>query len=186
MNIEKLDNLFELSAGEIDEWLHLLEIGEQPYPTDFNWLGLAEMADTRMQTQTHAKNISESLEWAKVKISALRVLSDISFEISEMQTRAFLIGNFGARTGDSILDFSILNDWFCNSVTVSLDDVIQQAKDVRIALSNNDRAKLDIEKLRELRLLKNKIYVFKILKETDVLLNHSKINDFLGIFDLLP
>lgn len=107
-------------SRDVEAWLDTVVVGEPVNGEDFNWLGLAEGMST-------IAGLEGSLSWARASARVYEGLAarsssrdGFSFRYSAMYLRVRMIGSFGVKAGDSILDPEHIVAWFESVASVSL------------------------------------------------------------------
>jgi hypothetical protein len=130
MKLPSLDEILECPpvtiAGIIAPVLDNIEMNEG----DFPWLALADVGD--FKARKHVTEQPElALQWAAVAVMIYTFLSQnvtgsafCSIERKAMALRAELIRLLGHRDRDPVLDSAIIERWFFERNTLSLDDVL--------------------------------------------------------------
>ena len=151
--------------AEAKAWLADVDSGMQKLPEKFNWLGFAEVAALNAHTESN-------LLWAEVAISVYERLaqeakdkandasrdSADSATISAMMLRAASIAKHGSISGDRVLDVNRIISWFWDSLTISRQEAATLAA---------KWTELSIEKIRELRQIKNRLGVISLLADSE-------------------
>jgi len=176
-------SLSDLLAGgksAVMQWIVNVPPGQQSLSQKFDWLGLAEAAALNARFEL-------DLDWAKIAISiydqlAKKVESKSQREslmYSQMNLRAFLIARLGAVPGHPILDPQPIINWFFDSLTLTVEEASERAA---------RWTDLEIERVRELRRIKNRLSPIKVLKEANMLPHdsYSSLSSWLSIRSQLP
>jgi hypothetical protein len=152
--------------------------GQQEQPRETNWwLGLAW--ETAQQARTRP-----SRDWGQVAVSIYEYLAHTvepgrahEFLVAAMMLRGSLIRQLGTVQGDSLLDPGVILDWFYESVPLSPAEAEQQSS----AWST-----LPIEQVAELRRIKERLAVLRLLVESGHLQPDATLQPWLDLYDRLP
>jgi hypothetical protein len=166
----------------LDEWLRQFEEGKQ---SPDNWMnGVSEAA-------AQAAERKASLEWADIAIRASDLLARVGPHERElaldraMRLRASLIVKMGSSPGHPVLDNEIILDWFRSELESPMDVVKQ-----RIARWHDSQlpvnGRLPIDQVRQLRALKNRLRIVKLLADPGEVPIGSDTSKWLEISDQLP
>jgi hypothetical protein len=165
---------------DAEAWLYTMTIGEPVEGTDFNWHGFAF-------TAAHMAREIPSLPWARVSLRVYEELaakspedSRVSFLHSAMNLRACMIIEFGAETGDPVLDPEAIVAHVRQAMTVSFEEAADftPSRDLRIE---------NIDKIRLLRKIKNALGPLELIVEiTDILEKHPDLGQWLQLRSNLP
>ena len=173
----QLDDLLQQDARSVLAWLKNIESDFIKPPFGFNWLGLAEAATFEAQS-------ASDLVWAMVAILVYEQLAaeanssaQESLMISAMLLRASMIARFESVPGHLVLDLDQIMRWFCDRQMMSWDSVAKKAANWRSC---------NIEEIRELRRIKNRLRVISILAESDKSILNSELNNWLSLREKLP
>lgn len=128
-------------------------------------------------------NIS-NLSWAEIATSVYDYLTDEvysgtkeSFITSFMLLRAAMIVEFGSVDDHFVLDSNQIIHWFFHRLTISLDEVTQKAENGK---------RLNIEDIRELRRIKNRLNIIIALAESDKFTLNEELRAWLSLRNRLP
>jgi len=164
----------------VKRWLADVEPGQQPSSQRIDWLGLAELAASKARAQL-------DLEWADIALAIYEPLArkmdrqsrKESLMYSAMNLRAFLITRLGATEGQPILDPQAIVNWFFDNLATSFDQASTDAAHWRT---------LDIQRVRELRWIKNRLAPIKLLMDSGTCPRDScpELNRWLRIRSQLP
>jgi hypothetical protein len=94
-----------------------------------------------------------------------------------MLLRTAMIAEFGSVDDHLVLDSNQIIYWFFHSLTMSLDEVTQKAENWK---------ELNIEDIRELRRIKNRLNIIVVLAESDKFMINEEIRAWLSLRDRLP
>ena len=174
--VQLLNSLVTESPGNVLTWINKVHKGLK-VPEDFNWLGLAEVS-------SHHARSKNNIEWAKIGVDLYEHLAKTAncrekyaLLLSAMHLRAFFILKRGAVPKDPILDIEILVQWFVTSVNISLNEAEKKAGNWK---------NLSIEKIRELRDIKNQLAIFKELASKGLVNSYPEITRWLALRPMLP
>jgi hypothetical protein len=196
-----LNSLLQQDATQVQAWLKSVWKGEQKIPENFNWEGLAVVAaDKARGNDTSLEQESPNLEWAKVAILVDDLLAEThpdmkhSFTLDAMTLRAYMISKLGHIPGHKILDGSCIVNWFLNNLKFSPQEALTIASLWRNLLKykaqeltqNQQKFAEVIEKIRELRQIKNQLAVIKLLSQNKQVNLDEKVNNWLSIQKQLP
>jgi hypothetical protein len=173
-----------LVAGGVvaaQRWLENAEASPASVPSDFNWHGFAEVAATNAQV---ASMMSDADAWASVSVRVYERLASerehgVSFELSGMMLRAWMIRRYGTSAENSIRELGKLVEWFRTSTPMPLADVEHEATQLRARPVEEWPQHLDV--VRTLRGLKNRINVFRTLDDPP-----EELKPWLNLWSLLP
>jgi hypothetical protein len=170
------------STSEVQDWLtHALSAPEGT-PSDFNWLGLAELASANARDTL-------STQWASIATQTYEYLASRegqieggSFMRSAMMLRAYMITHLGVNRDDPILDVRVIEDWFFDSLELPLDEVKKRLP----ASSLADLQSKTISELQLLRRLKNRLNVIAVLAGSGSVPVDPRLLEWLSLRSLLP
>lgn len=180
----QLNQILQEDAESVLAWLKSLESGHSSPPEGFNWLGLAEAAscDAREGDRNHPNKAN--IKWAEVATKVYDRLAESanadtkdSFMNSSMMLRAAMIVKFGAVPSHPVLDLDLILRWFNDSLKMSYSEAAIKAANWK---------KCQIEEIRELRQIKNRLRVISVLADSDKLLLNPEIKSWLSLLDKLP
>lgn len=170
---ELFDQLKQATVETLANW----EKEAYDVPADFNWLGIAEMAETRAW-------MNESpMKWARVAIAVFERLarerSDLGgpFMVSSMRLRVGMIGRFGSMQGDDILDPDTILAWFLTN---------NKDSPKRVAEVVVDWKRRSVEEILRLRRIKNQISVIMDLYATGSVTPTNEMLEWISIYESLP
>ncbi len=149
-----LEQVLALHPAEILTWLQSTNA-----PEDFNRLGLAEAA---AQEAIHADSHT-ALSWARVAIDLRNRIAATARDealrhsqtVSAMMLRAATIDRYGSVAGDPIRDCDLIYRWFLDRHVGQIDITAADARRWR---------DLPVERIRELRRIKNELAVLSNLQ----------------------
>jgi hypothetical protein len=101
--------------------------------------------------------------------------------LSEMHLRAGLIGEFGARTGDSVLDPEIIVRWFWSVATLPFDEAARLSSEFR-----DHPNEFPIETLRKLLHIKYSLTVLRHIRERGRLEGYPELEKWIELWDKMP
>lgn len=197
-----LNCLTQQKATQVQDWLKSVWQGKQQIPENFNWNGLAFVAADKARGSVTSLGEQElpNLEWAKVAISVYDFLAAThpnmkhSFSRDAMMLRAYTISKMGHIPGDPILDGACIVNWFLNNLKFSPKEALSIAlswKDVvthkyKELTQNQQQFAALIEKVRELRQIKNQLLVIQLLSQNNQFNLDEEMNTWLSIQQQLP
>lgn len=131
-----------------------------------------------------------SRDWAGIAIRAAELMAraekDRDFALQRaMEIRASFIAKLGSREGDPVLDSNIIVRWFKAETRVS----IEVAEERSVAWRNSPlpaQERLPLNQLRELRAIRHRVKVLRIVSEGDALPDDPMLTKWLRIGNLLP
>ena len=176
---EQLNNLLQQDATYVQTWLKRIESHSLNPPEGFNWLGLAEAAAFKARS-------ASNLAWAEVATWVYqRLVAEAnnnmrqkeSLMISLMMLRATMITKLGAITGHLVLDIDQLTQWFNESLMGSFEEVAKKAGNWR---------EYQVEDIRDLRLIKNRLKVISILADSNKCVLDKELKAWLALREQLP
>ena len=145
-----------------------------------------------------AKN-QESLDWGEVAVRAAeleaRDKSGIEREealLQAMNLRSWFICKVGSRSGHSVLDKEIVLRWVTDGLTLSVTVAREKAERVGEALArmNNSSDPKELQRiaddLRQLRRIKHRLRVVKVLADCGEPASDPALNAWLEIREQLP
>lgn len=165
----------------------MLGAAGRPLSATVNWLGLAFAAADHALDAFESGQTAAGLEWSRCATGVYDALAiDFpdhrhGYERSSMCARVNAIRNAGPVSGDPVLDPSVVTKWFLTSLDQSLQSAVQQSRRFRAHLAGE---KLDVEELRALRLIKNRLNVVVHLASTVEF--EPELQEWLDVRDLLP
>ena len=154
-----------LRAGRLDEW-------QDSWP-----LTVAEGA-------SHLARENLDTAWLAVAIEILEDLARSQPErereanlLSAMNLRGYFIAHLGVDRTGGLLDPAILVRWFSRETEISLDVAREKA---------TRWTRLDVQEIRVLRDIKNRLGVFVELERLGILAPYPELQAWLALRDLLP
>jgi hypothetical protein len=133
-----------------------------------------------------------SLEWAGIAIraAALFALQDggrhrESILRRTMRLRAGFIARMGSRPNHPVLGKKQIVDWFTTSLELSMDEVMEKSARWNASRSLS-KAQLTLDELRQLRWIKCRLAVVKILGDCGELSIDSPLKAWLEIYAQIP
>lgn len=152
---ELLDQLVLLAPADVAGWLRT----HAPSPAESNWFGLAEVAG---QDAMRIEGGS-ALDRARVSIAIRELIAestdDESYRQSQlrdaMNLRVAMINRFGPDIDDPVRDSASIYRWFLDRRTGQLD---------RAKSDSSHWRSLPIDRIRELRQIKNDLIVLRNLR----------------------
>lgn len=171
-----LNNLEQQKPSKIIELIRSIKEERVSIPENFNWLGLAQVSSLNARTDK-----TNNLLWAMVAIEAYNFsMKNVDCRESNLRSimflRVYFIERYGSKINDPILDFNQVVQWFFQSLTISLNE----AKEIA-----DNWNELDIDKIKELRKIKNRLAVFKELS-TSLLEPYPELREWIMIYNKLP
>ncbi len=170
-----IKELLDIGPDGILTWLETCK-ENQNKSTEFNWLGLAEATARRSRIELDRDLALAAIRvyeyWASLINSTAYELSHLSI----MNLRAFFIKQLGAEKNDPVLDINLLISEF----EFNLPYCIEEAKKLCDGWD-----KLEISKIRELRLIKDRLAPLKLLP-IKILEEFPHIHEWLAIRNQLP
>ncbi|GEM34123.1 hypothetical protein NN3_51300 [Nocardia neocaledoniensis NBRC 108232] len=173
---ELLDQLVLLAPANVEDWLR----ERAPSSAESNWLGLAEVAGQE------AMRIEEktALDWARVSIAVRELIAkttdDKSYRQNQvrnaMTLRVAMINRFGPAIDDPVRDSASIYRWFLDRHSGQLDR------------ANSDSSRwqsLSIERIRELRQIKNELIVLRDLQHSSEA-EAAEVHGWMEIWPRLP
>jgi hypothetical protein len=176
MNIPTIESLITCHPSDTFMWIR-----DNPSFREFNWLLLAQVCGHMSYDQKILPE--DQLLWAKASIVVYDILADCpdphknSFEVSAMYVRLKAIINHGEVSGDAIRDVKTITDWFQKRLTLSFEEYQRRAA--------GWPATPELEKLRMLRGLKNRINVIQFAAKAGLIKDKSILR-WIGIRKMLP
>jgi len=141
----------------------------------------------------------ESLEWGEIAVRAAeleaRTFDPIVREFWQqhaMGLRAWFISEMGSRSDHSILNKDTILSWVTEELTLSVEEASKKAtrigKDLaRVKDSSDPKLKQQVlDDLRQLRRIKHRLTVLKMLDDCGELAQSSALNGWLEIREQLP
>ena len=172
-----VSQLLERDPNDLCTWVQEAQEGRKSVPDDFNWLGLAECAGQNAQ-----KSDAADLVWARIAVAVYEALAnehpDSSFLLSAMFIRARMIGLLGPRARDAVLDPDTIRDWFSKDLSFGADEAV--------ARSEAAWKSRNVDELRTLRRIKNKIAVIEHLRSGKRTPALDEYTGWLAVQDKLP
>jgi hypothetical protein len=186
--MDDLQRLLRGDAFAARDWLKHAVEGGAGLPGDFDWYGFAEGAAHNAGSSVDDAAVADA--WAGVALVVYERLAAASgdaftgftFELSAMNLKARLISRFGQAGGHPVRDYASLVSWFLRGAApMSFDDVERAARNLRQLPV--DRWSEQIERVRSLRRIKNRLNVFRWLQSPAP---PAEIRRWLTLWDLLP
>lgn len=176
-----------LSPAELLLDLPLVDIGEHLEGADHQTLELVRFAAANNALSAHDVSKDARLQWAGVALRSIQLMrstkqDDPDLDQKEMRVRAGLIGAVGADRSQPLLDPEPVADWFFSSL--GEETMVNAQVDAGAPLSA-----LSIERLRELRRIKNDLGVVALLARSVSTLappRDTLVADWLSIRASLP
>lgn len=135
---------------------------------------------------------ASALEWAKISPSVYDLLESRatagdrdSYVQSAMNLRASLIARFGVVPEHQVLDVDRIVYWFFDSLRISVQEAHGRASTYRNRGVNIDSIK-ELRKIRELRRIKNRLAVLRLLIDSGHLDPRAGLRAWLDIEEQLP
>lgn len=135
---------------------------------------------------------ASALEWAKISLSVYDLLESRatagdrdSYAQSAMNLRASLIARFGVVPEHQVLDVDRVVYWFFESLRISVQEAHGRASTYRNQGMNIDNIK-ELRKIRELRRIKNRLAVLRLLIDSGHLDPRAGLRAWLDIEEQLP
>lgn len=179
-----LNELAQQDPTQVRAWLETIWARRPDVSLHFNWIGLFEIAMFNAMAAAELCRKQESLAWANVAKSIYVLLTDHnerrpkSAVNSLMLTRASLIATFGTCANHDILDADDIVNWFFSELDMSYSEAVQA-----VAVWSQ---KLDLDMMRKLRNIKNRLLVMERLFMRDQLLMSEALCNWLDLKPLLP
>ena|SRR5438876_5265581 len=171
------DLLKEQDASRVQAWLDSVWSGQQQAPDDPNWWQ-AVAYDAAQKAR-----LGSDLTWAQVATSVYDHLATQadnagrnSFMLSSMMLRADMISRLGVVPGHPVLDIDNISRWFFDSLEIPYEEASRQA---------DAWTELQVEDIRKLRAIKNRLGVIKLLSD-EGLLDDTELSKWLLLRDKLP
>lgn len=176
-----------------DVWLEYIRPFEQGAPiTGLSMQVIFHYAAPLAKTQN-------SLDWAEVAVRAAEVeasncnaVERENAQLWAMNLRAWFICKMGSRSGDLVLDKSIILEWVLDSLKPPVQTAKEKAASFRAmlagakSLSDQGKRQQTIDDLHELRRIKLRLNVAKTLAGCGELASDSFLSNWLEIHDELP
>ncbi len=193
--------LLQKDPEQVQAWLRIVWAEQQQIPEKFNWLGLAQVSTFNAQelaNEESNESHSESLAWAQVATSVYEFLAENnpsfpeSYLYSLMGLRAYMILKFGALPGNQVLDIQQIVNWFFDNLHISYQEALIKATDWRETLAVNNpeetqkKFESELEDIRKLRLIKNRLGIIKRLSKSKDFLPNEELNIWISLWDKLP
>ncbi len=185
IRIETANDLIQRDYQEISAWLDAVWKHEITPPSDFSWDGLAEVLGQNADMANMSDDPAMSLKWTRLAVAVYSHLlsqPNVPFRESlldsQMTLRANMIGKFGTKTGDPILDVTTIVDWFFQETTLPFEVAVKKATDWQ-------KTQI-IEDMRVLRRIKNRLGVISRLDEMGQLPDDKTLRKWLSIRPQLP
>ena len=182
--IHQFNDLLELPADAVKEWLTSVWTGDEQAPEQFNWLGLADSIAFNATSSTKQGLDSADLDWACIAILIYQYLakqSNIagrdSYLNSALNLRVFMINRFGSIPGDPVLDLEQVLQWFLDGLPLTLEDTMRKSAHWQ---------NLDHSEILELRRIKNRLSILEHLSKDSRLKLEQDIEVWLSIRERLP
>jgi hypothetical protein len=165
-------------------WLKQVWSGQLQSPENFNWHGFAEAAAFDARSNLDNSSLVSSLSWAEVATSVYEHLGNSASESaaelyrnSSMLLRTAMIAKLGSVPGNPVLDIDQVVNWFFNELKISPDEANKKATNWR---------NCNIQEIRELRKIKNRLNIISVLIESDKLTPNQKLSTWLSLKSKLP
>lgn len=176
------------TSSEVKTWLENVWSGKTNIYSEFNWLGMASVADSMMREAVRNDNKKSSFDWAEISLKVYEKLAEssdesISYsnELSAMMIRVFMIDNFGEVKGNYILDSQKIIDWFYDNLDLPLADALEKSNKWRRLIQEKNFSELetDRDELIKVRRIKNCLNVIEALKNTGKVSLENEIQKWL-------
>jgi hypothetical protein len=158
-----LHAVLQFPPAEVLGWLSEVWPSQQGPHWAFNWLALAEVAADLASTGC-GNSEGEWHEWALVAVAVYERLAAEAVpgqrdspECSSMMLRAHLITLVGSKPGDRVLDRDAIVQCFVNRLPLSTEEA---------RLRSENWTTLPVDQILELRRIKNRLNVIRVLVET--------------------
>jgi hypothetical protein len=179
-----VDNAQMLLNGGVQaaqQWLDRANANPADVPSNFNWLAFAFGAGTRAHS---ASTIEDADAWASISIRVYEQLATsldwaASAELSAMNLRAWMIRRYGASELHPVRDVRQLVRWFEQATSMQYNEVRGLAERLRAIPIDLWSEQLDL--VRQLRAMKNRINVFRTLDDPP-----DVMRPWLELWSLLP
>ncbi len=207
-----LNYLLHQKPEDIREWIQGSMDSSMLAPENFNWLGLAQGATSKAESLASSKPefLVQAIQWARVGVMIYEYLlnekSNLydrnSLENSLMMLRTFFIVKIGIVDHDSLLDVNLIIQWFFLDLPYSLRELAelseiwreikkqpalfrQLASGEKITMAQRE---LQAEMFKQMRWIKNKLKILKILSENKCLSpsQDSELRGWIRLWEQLP
>lgn len=185
-----LATIREMPPDEVEWWLTLVENGQVSPPNDFNWLGLAQAA----QTSAHdAMTIdAERLEWARVGARVYELLLRDGHDkaarfgafLSQFALRSYVIVRLGPIPGDTLFDVASVIDSLRRHLPLEFEAAGQMVYRLQEAGAKQWGGMID--DLRVLRQTKNLLNATVLLHEQGYFQDAPDIARWFALREALP
>jgi hypothetical protein len=196
-----LNSLAQREPQEIKSLIDQFVSGENVFPENFNWLGLAELSGSMAREKADLSSFDLSCSWAEISICIYEILANLStdlsekfsFEESSMFLRANLIKKFGSKENDFLLDQNQILNWFYRNLGFK---TIQEFKE-EILIANELKSRLssvelpeEIQKyinlVKKLRNIKRSLSIVKLIAESEKVVLTSEISQWILMWKNIP
>jgi hypothetical protein len=196
-----LNSLVQREPQEIKSLIDQFVSGENVFPENFNWLGLAELSGSMAREKADLSSFNLSCSWAEISICIYEILANLStnlsekfaFEESSMFLRANLIKKFGAKENDFVLDQNEILNWFHRNLGFM---TIQEFKE-EILIANELKSRLSSVELPEeiqnytnlvkrLRSIKRSLSIVKLIAESEKVVLSPQVSQWISVWKNIP
>jgi arsenate reductase-like glutaredoxin family protein len=179
--LTSIEALLKSNPSQLLDELEDIYADKTKFAESFNWwLTLAEIATQKMLLTEKR----DAILWAKIASSVFRFLSSKpeavspnSLECSEMRVRLKLIERFGIDYNIEILRTEPIEEWFLKRLNLDLEETLRLS---------SSWVNLSVEQIRNLRNLKSRIGVIKILSEMGLMSNNNDLRRWIELKNKLP
>lgn len=183
--ISSINQLIQRDATFVKNWLQGALDDELESSQNFNWLGLAEVAGANACNAS-----SDNLLWAEIavfvyeKLATGKKASEAHYFLdSAMRLRALMICRFDSVSGHPVLDVHALVHWFISNLNISYEEAEEKSSFLKIHTANMAN---QIDDLRQLRRIKNRLAVLSMLVECQKLQPDKNLSAWLSLRSMLP
>lgn len=197
-----LNSLLKKKPVQVQVWLKSIWTKEQQVSEEFNWLGLAEVAASLARENLAFKDNLFALEWAKIATSVYEFLAESnsntfaknSFTQSSMLLRSNMIFKLGNLLDDPVLDAEEIVNWFFKELKFSYKEAIQKSslwrelspEKYEELAKNEKQLELALEEIRDLREIKNRLAVIRVLTQNELFKPNEEIKAWNALWEKLP
>lgn len=181
-NLFNANDLACKTSSEVKSWLDDVLSRKIETSSEFNWLGLAEVAGSNAREAAVKDERFSSIEWAEISLRIYEKLSKSSdktishsLKTSAMMLRVFMINSFGNLKENHVFDVQKVFDWFYDNLDLSLDSALE--------FSNKFKGLIKDKKFSELETNRNELIKIRKIKNCLGVIGELKLSDKIFIED---
>ena len=199
-SVIEFQDLLDKSEDSILNFLEKKTIFSSDLSEDWNWVALSELVSLKVTTNINSFNNALSLRWAQVGILIYDYLADKDNELKEilefssMRLRVQIISSIGHTESNQVLDAEYIFKWFRNSLKLSIYEVVAKSQEASLTFGLLNESvpgmeadmKNKLSEILELRRIKTRINLIKVLSESNKVKIPADIIEWLSLREKLP